>query len=124
MQPDPKLVYLIPQFIQTYLSSQYDKAKTIFKNVDWPSTDNLKDASKAGWEDNDDTVDLYAWFGKDPEYYGTVGLAWVGGACNDYIKTSFNEYRNTPVATAMVRMSIFTGIFTAKFSNFQHKLEE
>ena len=69
---------------------------------------NLNDASKAGWEDNDRTIDLYAWFGKDPQYYGTVGLAWVGGACNQFIQTSFNEHRKTPVETAMVRMHKFS----------------
>ena len=58
--------------------------------------------SQIGKDDGDKKVDLYVTFGKDSSYYGTVGLAWVGGACNDYIKTSFNEYRNTPSETAMV----------------------
>ena len=71
----------------------------------WPSTESLDAASKAGWEDNDPTTDLYAWFGKDPSYYGTVGLAWLGGACNDYLKTSFNEWRKTPAETAGVEIS-------------------
>ena len=67
-----------------------------------PSTNSLEAWSKIGQEDADPKVDLYAAFGKDPEYWGTVGLAWVGGACNDYIKTSMNEYRNTPGETASV----------------------
>ena len=100
--------HLIVHFIQCSFSSQYNKADTIFKNVNWPSTDNLNDASKAGWEDNDRSIDLYAWFGKDPQYYGTVGLAWVGGACNQFIQTSFNEHRKTPVETAMVNLHNFS----------------
>ena len=60
--------------------------------------------SQYGKEDNDAKVDLYAAFGKDSEYYGTVGLAWVGGACREHDKTSFNEWRKTPVETAMVKI--------------------
>ena len=72
-----------------------------------PSTDSLDAWSAIGQSDADPKVDLYAAFGKDPQYYGTVGLAWVGGACNKYIKTSFNEWRKTPVETAMVRLHNF-----------------
>ena len=63
---------------------------------------------------NNPKVDLYAVFGKDPQYYGTVGLAWVGGACRGgrvrgqskpvWIGTSFNEYRNTASASAAVKI--------------------
>ena len=62
----------------------------------------MKTWSQIGKDDGDKKVDLYVAFGKDSSYYGTVGLAWVGGACNDFIKTSFNEYRNSPSETAMV----------------------
>ena len=76
--------------------------------MSWPTTDSLYDASQAGVDDGQANVDLYAWFGKDPEYYGTVGLAWVGTACVNYYKTSFNEHRNTPVAMAWVkRFNVF-----------------
>ena len=98
----------------TYLSLQYDKSKTIFKDVSWPSTDNLDAASKAGWDDNDPAIDLYAWFGKDPSYYGTVGLAWTGGACSPYVKTSFNEWRKTPAETAGVKISDFRTLVVFK----------
>ena len=81
---------------------QYDKSESIHKNANYPSTDYLDTWSQIGKDDGDKKVDLYVTFGKDSSYYGTVGLAWVGGACNDYIKTSFNEYRNTPSETAMV----------------------
>ena len=60
-------------------------------------------AATVSEEDGDDRVDLYAWFGKDTSYYGTVGLAYVGGACTEGIRASFNEWRKTPVETAMVR---------------------
>ena len=69
-----------------------------------PNTNSLNDWSQIGQDDADPKVDLYCAFGKDPEYWGTVGLAWVGGACNDYTKTSMNEYRNTPAETAMVKI--------------------
>ena len=79
--------------------------ESIYKDKDMPSTDHLEAWSKIGQEDADPRVDLYACFGYDPPQYGmsTVGLAWVGGACNDYIKTSMNEHRPTPAETAMVK---------------------
>ena len=85
---------------------KYDKSETIYKNANYPSTDYLDTWSQIGKDDGDKKVDLYCAFGKDSSYYGTVGLAWVGGACNDYIKTSFNEYRNTPSETGMVDIFI------------------
>jgi len=88
--------------LPTKVQFKYDVTETIYKNQDMPSTNSLEAWSKIGQEDADPKVDLYAAFGKDPEYWGTVGLAWVGGACNDYIKTSMNEYRNTPGETASV----------------------
>ena len=60
--------------------------------------------SEYGEKDNDAKVDLYAAFGKDSEYYGEVGLAWLGGCCNQYYKTSFSEWRETPVETAYVNI--------------------
>ena len=83
---------------------QYDASETLFQNEYWPSTDHLTTAAGVGQADADDKVDLYAWFGKDSEYYGTVGLAYVGGACTDFIKTSFNEWRSTPTQTAWVKI--------------------
>merc|ERR1719216_530151 len=88
--------------LPTKIQFKYDKSETIYKNANYPSTDYLDTWSQIGKDDGDKKVDLYCAFGKDSSYYGTVGLAWVGGACNDYIKTSFNEYRNTPSETAMV----------------------
>ena len=67
-----------------------------------PNTDSLKAWSKIGKQDADPKVDLYVCFGRGPSYYGTVGLAWVGGACNDFLKTSMNEWRKTPAETASV----------------------
>ena len=72
----------------------------------------MKTWSQIGKDDGDKKVDLYVAFGKDSSYYGTVGLAWVGGACNDFIKTSFNEYRNSPSETAMVMIYIKNEIYT------------
>lgn len=88
--------------LPTQIRFKYKTAETIFKNADWPNTDYLDEASDEGVADGDEKVDLYAWFGKDPAYYGTVGLAWVGGACKKRSETSFNEWRKTPVQTAMV----------------------
>jgi hypothetical protein len=70
-----------------------------------PSTDYLNAWSDIGKDDADPKVDLYAAFGYDPPQPGmsTVGLAWVGGACNDRIKTSMNEHRGSPAETAMVK---------------------
>merc|ERR1711936_118922 len=88
--------------LPTKIQFKYDKSETIYKNANYPSTDYLDTWSQIGKDDGDKKVDLYCAFGKDSSYYGTVGLAWVGGACNDYIKTSFNEYRNTESETGMV----------------------
>jgi len=88
--------------LKTKILFKYDTAETIFEPVYWRSTDNLDAASDRGVADGDEKVDLYAWFGKDTNYWGTVGLAWVGGACSARIKTSFNEWRQTAVETAMV----------------------
>jgi len=88
--------------LPTKIQFKYDKSETIYKNANYPSTDYLDTWSQIGKDDGDKKVDLYCAFGKDSSYYGTVGLAWVGGACNDYIKTSFNEYRNTQSETGMV----------------------
>ena len=74
----------------------------------------MKTWSQIGKDDGDKKVDLYVAFGKDSSYYGTVGLAWVGGACNDFIKTSFNEYRNSPSETAMVITNIKNETHTIK----------
>ena len=67
--------------------------------------------SQIGEDDNDDRVDLYAAFGKDSSYYGTVGVAWVGGACTGYYKTSFNEYRDTASENAYVMVHLIIKIF-------------
>ena len=82
----------------------------------------MKTWSQIGKDDGDKKVDLYVAFGKDSSYYGTVGLAWVGGACNDFIKTSFNEYRNSPSETAMVIIHIkMRAILLSKFEHdFDH----
>ena len=81
--------------------------EAIFKNEYLPSVEAKSlDAWTAYAGDdvkNNPKVDLYVTFGKDPNYYGTVGLAWVGTACkSDGYGTSFNEHRNTPAATAGV----------------------
>ena len=94
---------LVQNYQIIHLLSQYNTAESIYKNVNWPSTDHLDDAAKAGQDDGDAKVDLYVWFGKDPDYWGTIGLAWVGTACVNYHKTSFNEWRKTPVENAYVR---------------------
>jgi hypothetical protein len=98
--------------LPTKIEFKYDTSEAIFKNAYRPSTDYLDHWSQDALADvaNNPKVDLYVTFGKDTEYYGTVGLAWVGGACskgnNQYgpmwSGTSFNEYRNTPTATAEV----------------------
>lgn len=88
--------------LPTQILFKYDTSETIYKDEEYPSTDYLETWSAIGQADADDKVDLYATFGKDPSYWGTVGLAWVGGACNDYIKTSFNEWRATATENAMV----------------------
>lgn len=83
---------------------QYDHAETLYADVNWPSClDFLADGSQYGVDDADPTVDLYAWFVDDPEYWGTVGVAWVGTACLPYYKTSMNEHRDTPTEMAWVR---------------------
>lgn len=88
--------------LPTKIQFKYDTSESIYTNANWPSTDYLPTAAAVGEADGDARVDLYAFFGKDKDYYGTVGLAYVGGACNQRIKTSFNEWRNTPTGNAGV----------------------
>ena len=72
-----------------------------------PNTKFLEAWSAIGQQDADPKVDLYIAFGRDSEYYGTVGLAWTGGACSSYHKTSMNEWRRTPAETATVNNNKF-----------------
>jgi len=88
--------------LPTKIEFKYDTSETIYKNLRLPNTDFLNNWSQYGKDDADPKVDLYTAFGKDNDYYGTVGLAWVGGACKEHKKTSFNEWRKTPAETAMV----------------------
>jgi len=104
--------------LPTKIEFKYNKRETIRRNENLPSTDSLNNWSLYAMGDvaNNPKVDLYAVFGKDPQYYGTVGLAWVGGACRGgrvrnedgsimgpvWLGTSFNEHRNTASATAAV----------------------
>jgi len=88
--------------LPTKIQFKYDTAESIYTNVNWPSTEYLETAAGVGVADADARVDLYCFFGKDKDYYGTVGLAYVGGACNEKWKTSFNEWRKTPTETAGV----------------------
>ena len=75
--------------------------------MDWPRCeDNTYDALQAGLEDGDPRVDLYVWFGKDPEYYGSAtntcaGKGYLGGACGPK-RLSFNEWRKTPAQMSLV----------------------
>ena len=62
-------------------------------------------AAEAGLADGDPKIDLYAWFGKDKDYGGVVGMAYLGGACRDESKTSFNEWRKSATANAYVRLT-------------------
>ena len=65
----------------------------------------MYDAADVSVADADPKVDLYTWFGNDPDYYGgEVGLAFLGGCCKDYSKTSFIEWRKTTVETAGVNL--------------------
>ena len=75
-----------------------------------PTTDFLDAWSEIGQKDADPKIDLYIAFGKDPVMHGSVGLAWTGGACKNYHKTSFNEWRRTPAETAMVYHKNMNGI--------------
>ena len=71
-----------------------------------PSTNFLEEWSLIGKSDGDPKIDLYAAFGKDSSYYGTIGLAYVGSACRTRYMTSFNEWRRTHSGTAFVKFHI------------------
>lgn len=88
--------------LPTDILFEYDTAEAIYKDVSWPSTDSLDNAAQAGVDDGQANVDMYAWFGKDTDYYGVIGLAWLGTICTSYYKTSFNEHRNTAAEMAWV----------------------
>jgi len=102
--------------LPTKIEFKYNKYESIRRYEDLPSTEYLNDWSVYALNDvkKNPKVDLYVTFGRDPAYYGTVGLAWTGGACksgrgrNDdgsitpelWTGTSFNEWRKTASATA------------------------
>ena len=91
-----------------------------------PSTESLDTWAGIGETDADQKVDLYAALGYDQwdfqpcsqqsanwkcEHgqcgcWSTKGVAFVGGACKDYSKTSFTEYSKTTAETAMVNTKI------------------
>ena len=48
-------------------------------------------------------TNLYVFFCHDPSYFGTVGIAYVGGLCDTYgYAVSLNEWRNTTLASGKV----------------------
>merc|ERR1712001_4408 len=67
--------------LPTKIQFKYNKRETIHKRENLPSTESLRTWSQYGQDDADPKVDLCCAFGKDSDYWGTVGLAWVGGAC-------------------------------------------
>ena len=49
-------------------------------------------------------TNLYVFFCHDSSYFGTVGIAYVGGLCDTYgYAVSLNEWRNTTLASGKVR---------------------
>jgi hypothetical protein len=105
--------------LPTKIEFKWDNSEAIYQNRDLPSTDSLDTwAGMMETEDADPKVDLYAVFGYDQwdfqpctassaNYRGngqcvsTKGVGFVGTACKDYSKISFNEYSKTTAETAM-----------------------
>ena len=101
---------------------KYDHSETIYQDRELPSSDSLATWAGIGETDADAKVDLYAAFGYDAKDFmecnaqrpgaqcdargctcwSTKGVAYVGGACTDYLKTSMNEYSLTTAETALV----------------------
>ena len=122
------LVFYSEWLITFKLYFKWDNSEAIYKNRDLPSTDSLDTwAGMMETEDADPKVDLYAVFGYDQwdfqpcttssaNYRGngqcvsTKGVGFVGTACKDYSKISFNEYSKTTAETAMVNMNILIEI--------------
>lgn len=50
----------------------------------------------------DTDANLYAFLCADPEYMGTVGIAYVGAVCDKNFHTSITEWRKTEAATGKV----------------------
>ena len=52
-------------------------------------------------------ANLWVYLCKDPEFYGTIGLAWVGTLCSDQwlkgYRAGINEKRENVLVTAEVR---------------------
>ena len=113
---------LSKSFYQLFFHSKYNPAESIRRFEKIPAA---TDASLENWSlwagndvKNNPKVDLYVIFGKDTEKYGTVGIAYVDGACRkqlvkkvqkgktffipQWMGTSFNEWKPTPSATAAV----------------------
>eukprot|EP00095_Tigriopus_kingsejongensis_P006351 maker-scaffold390_size186308-snap-gene-0.34 protein:Tk06351 transcript:maker-scaffold390_size186308-snap-gene-0.34-mRNA-1 annotation:"polymorphic outer membrane protein g i family" len=65
------------------------------------STSDLKVARTAVMAES--KANLYVLFCDDPEYFGTVGIAFVGGVCStNGLHLSLNEWRNTIAGSARV----------------------
>ena len=111
--------------IYVYFNVQYETSETIYQDQDLPSTDSLDLWAGIGEADADPKVDLYAALGYDRADFSsdcneqssnwecisgtctcwvTKGVAFVGGACLDYDKTSMTEYSRTTAETAMVSL--------------------
>ena len=63
----------------------------------------IKIITKESTED----ANLWVYLCKDPEFYGTIGLAWVGTLCSDLwlkgYRAGINEKRENVLVTAEVR---------------------
>ena len=52
----------------------------------------------------DKSANLLVLFCNDPKYFGTVGIAYVGGLCDlGGYQVSLNEWRSSPAKTGKVR---------------------
>lgn len=105
--------------LTTKIQFKYDKYESIEKAYE--NIPSVEDGGLCTWSqyalaavESNPKVDVFVAFGYDPPRTGasTVGVAWVGSACqkaeglsncqyNDFwAGTSFNEYQDTPAATA------------------------
>ena len=55
----------------------------------------------------DKSANLLVLFCNDPKYFGTVGIAYVGGLCDlGGYQVSLNEWRSSPAKTGKVKQFV------------------
>ena len=97
-----KLYYTKNMFIQR------DGDYTYHAGNKWTADgDILRNSIKAITASSTSNAHLFVYMCKDPQFFGTIGIAWVGTLCRSNFlkgyKASLNEKRESAISSAEVR---------------------